>query len=121
MSSNILWNIGSTPAAQISMLGKITGLAMAPMAACSTFGTCLKFAMDAINRGERALNDMGLYGIRTTIPYYLEILNNPEFHSGSFNTGFIEAHPELTDYSFKRRRDDLAAALAVAVAAHAGL
>lgn len=76
---------------------------------------------DAINRGERALNDMGLYGIRTTIPYYLEILNNPEFRSGSFNTGFIEAHPELTDYSFKRRRDDLAAALAVAVAAHAGL
>jgi pyruvate carboxylase subunit A len=76
---------------------------------------------DAINRGERALNDMGLYGIRTTIPYYLEILNNPEFRSGSFNTGFIDAHPELSNYSYKRRRDDLAAALAVAVAAHAGL
>ena len=76
---------------------------------------------DALNRGERALRDMGLYGIRTTIPYYLEILQNPEFRSAEFNTGFIEAHPDLIDYSCKRRPDDKAAALAIAVAVHAGL
>jgi len=76
---------------------------------------------DVINRGERALRDMGLYGIRTTIPYYLEILRHPEFRSGQFNTGFVEAHPELINYSSKRRKDDLAAVIAVAVAAHAGL
>jgi len=76
---------------------------------------------DVINRGERALRDMGLYGIRTTIPYYLEILRHPEFRSGNFNTGFIEEHPDLIGYSCKRRPDDLAAALAIAVAAHAGL
>ena len=34
---------------------------------------------DAIKRGERALRDMGLFGIKTTIPYYLEILSHPEF------------------------------------------
>jgi 3-oxoacyl-[acyl-carrier-protein] synthase II len=52
VSTNLLWNIQNTPASQISMLGHITGLAFAPVAACSTFGVCLKLAMDAIRRGE---------------------------------------------------------------------
>jgi 3-oxoacyl-[acyl-carrier-protein] synthase II len=52
VSANVLWNIQNTPASQISMLGHITGLAYAPVAACSTFGVCLKLAMDAIQRGE---------------------------------------------------------------------
>jgi pyruvate carboxylase subunit A len=76
---------------------------------------------DEISRGERALRDMGVDGIRTTIPYYLEILRHPDFRSGSFNTGFVEAHPELTAYSNKRRKDELAGAIAAAIAAHAGL
>ena len=76
---------------------------------------------DAVNRGERALRDMGLYGIKTTVPYYLEILHHPEFRSGHFNTGFVEAHPELTEYSQKLSREDLALVLAAATAAHTGL
>lgn len=52
VSANLLWNIHSTPSAQISMLGRITGLAFAPVAACSTFAVTLKLAMDTITRGE---------------------------------------------------------------------
>lgn len=52
VSANVVWNLHNTPAAQISMLGKITGLAFSPVAACSTFGVALKLAMDAIERGE---------------------------------------------------------------------
>ena len=52
VSSNLLWNIHNTPAAQISMLGQITGSTFAPVAACSTFGYTLRLAMDAIDRGE---------------------------------------------------------------------
>jgi 3-oxoacyl-[acyl-carrier-protein] synthase II len=52
VSSNLVWNIWNTPAAQISMMGHISGLAFAPVAACSTFGVCLKLGMDAIRRGE---------------------------------------------------------------------
>lgn len=52
VTANVVWNLHNTPAAQISMLGKITGLAFAPVAACSTFGVTLKLAMDAIDRGE---------------------------------------------------------------------
>jgi pyruvate carboxylase subunit A len=76
---------------------------------------------DVINRGQRALDDMVVHGIRTTKPYYQEILNHPDFRAAHFNTSFVENHPELTKYSDKRNKEDLAAALAVAIAAHAGL
>lgn len=51
VSANVIWNIGNIPAAQVSMLGQITGLAFAPVAACSTFGVGLKLAIDAIRSG----------------------------------------------------------------------
>lgn len=76
---------------------------------------------ELLERSRRALNDMAIYGIKTTIPYYLEILNHPEFRSGSFDTGFVEAHPELINYSAKRRPEFLAAAVAAAIAVQAGL
>jgi 3-oxoacyl-(acyl-carrier-protein) synthase len=52
VSANLLWNIHNTPASQITMMGRITGLAFAPVAACATFGVTLKLAIDAIRRGE---------------------------------------------------------------------
>ena len=52
VSPNLLWNIANIPAAQISMIGKIHGASVAPVAACSTFGITLKMAVDAIERGE---------------------------------------------------------------------
>ncbi len=70
-----------------------------------------------LNRAVRALNDMGVYGVKTTIPYHLEILDSPEFRSGHFNTGFVEAHPELINYSIRRPARDIAAAMAAAIAA----
>ncbi len=48
VSPNMIWNIDNIAAAQISMLGGLTGMAMAPAAACSTFGVALKLAIDAI-------------------------------------------------------------------------
>ena len=74
-----------------------------------------------IERGRRALDDMALYGVKTTIPYYHEILKSPEFRSGRFNTGFVEAHPELLDYPVKYPREHVAAAISAALAAHLGL
>ncbi|HUS23478.1 MAG TPA: beta-ketoacyl synthase N-terminal-like domain-containing protein [Candidatus Binatia bacterium] len=52
VSPNLLWNISNIPAAQISMAGKITGAAIAPVAACASFGVTLKLAVDAINLGD---------------------------------------------------------------------
>ena len=72
-------------------------------------------------RARRALMDMGLHGVKTTKPYHLEILKTPEFREGRFDTGFIEQHPELINYSIRRPPADLAAAIAAAVAAHHAL
>jgi 3-oxoacyl-[acyl-carrier-protein] synthase II len=52
VSANLIWNIHNTPASQISILGRITGFAFAPVAACSTFGVALRLAMQAIERGD---------------------------------------------------------------------
>lgn len=76
---------------------------------------------DAIKRGERALKDTGLFGIKTTIPYYLEILRHPEFRAAAFNTGFVDKYPELVNYSNKPRPEVLASVIAAVMAAHTGL
>jgi 3-oxoacyl-[acyl-carrier-protein] synthase II len=52
VSADLIWNIHNMPAAQISILGKITGLSFAPVAACSTFGVALGLAMRAIQSGD---------------------------------------------------------------------
>ena len=74
-----------------------------------------------IDRAIRALRDIGVFGVKTTIPYHIEILRNAEFQSGRFDTGFVEAHPELINYSVRRSNREAAAAIAAALAANMGL
>ncbi len=74
-----------------------------------------------LRRAERALNDIGVYGVKTTIPYYLETLGVEEFREGKFDTSFVEDHPELVNYKTSRPTRELAAVVAAAVAAYSGL
>ena len=74
-----------------------------------------------IKRSQRALDDIRLSGIKTTIPYYRQILSHPDFRNGSFDTGFVEAHPELLNYPKERPREDMVLAIAAALAAHTGV
>lgn len=71
-------------------------------------------------RANRALRDMGVYGVRTTIPYYLEILRTKEFQDGHFDTAFVDMHPELVNYATSRSTREMAAVIAAAVAAYSG-
>ena len=57
---NLLWNIPNIPAAQISMIGHITGPAIAPLAACSGFSVSLKLAVDAIRSGQAKAAVIGM-------------------------------------------------------------
>jgi len=75
---------------------------------------------ELLDRSQRALADIGVYGVKTTIPYYQEILRTPDFRGGHFHTGFVEAHPELLDYPSRRPPQEMAAAIAAAIAAHMG-
>lgn len=74
-----------------------------------------------IERGRRALNDMLVYGVKTTIPYYQEILKHPDFRSGEFDTSFVESHPELNNYATAFPPELIAAAISAAIAAHEGI
>ncbi|WP_018862191.1 MULTISPECIES: acetyl-CoA carboxylase biotin carboxylase subunit [unclassified Thioalkalivibrio] len=76
---------------------------------------------DLLARSNRALRDMGVFGVKTTIPYHLAIVNHPDFRRADFNTGFIADHPELTNLPAKRSERQMAVAIAAAIAAHHGL
>ena len=52
VSPSLLWNIANIPAAQVSMIGKINGPTIAPVAACASFGVAVKLAADAIQAGD---------------------------------------------------------------------
>jgi pyruvate carboxylase subunit A len=76
---------------------------------------------ELLNRATRALLDTGVYGVKTTIPYHLEILKVPEFRAGSFDTGFVESHPELIDYKTSRPTRELTAVISAALSAQLGM
>jgi len=76
---------------------------------------------DAVARGIRALGDIGVFGVKTTIPYYVEILKNEKFIGADFNTSFVESNPELTDYNEELPPTVIAAAIGAAIAAHEGI
>lgn len=73
---------------------------------------------ELIRRSERALKDISVYGIKTTIPYQIEILSTESFRSGKIDTGFVEEHPELSNYSLRRPPRELAAVISAAISAH---
>ena len=74
----------------------------------------------AVARAARALRDTGVAGVKTTIPYHLQIIRTAEFRAGRFDTGFVEQHAELVDYTTRRPPAHIATAVAAAIAAHYG-
>ena len=88
---------------------------------------CAKLTVWALNwesvmqRGKRALNDIVVFGVKTTIPYYLEIMNNKQFKEANFNTSFVDDHPELINYQSQFPPELMAAAISAAIAAHEGI
>jgi len=45
---------------------------------------------EAINTMERALSEYVIEGIKTTIPFHLQLMRNEDFRAGNFTTKFIE-------------------------------
>lgn len=75
----------------------------------------------AVKRSQRALHEYDIRGIKTTLPFYRAIAESEVFLQGQFDTGFMDQHPELLQYKAFEPRENIAAAVAVAIAAHAGL
>src|SRR5210317_1680466 len=53
---------------------------------------------ETVDRLRRCLDNYVITGPKTTIPYYLNVVNDKDFQSGDFDTSFIETHPELIAY-----------------------
>jgi acetyl-CoA carboxylase biotin carboxylase subunit len=45
---------------------------------------------EAIKRMRRALQEFIVEGIKTTIPYHLQLMDDEGFQSGEFNTHYLE-------------------------------
>jgi pyruvate carboxylase subunit A len=73
-----------------------------------------------LGRARRALAELRLDGVKSTIPYYQALLDEADFRSGHFDTGYVAAHPELGAYHTGDAQRRKVAAIAAALTA-AGL
>jgi acetyl-CoA carboxylase biotin carboxylase subunit len=53
---------------------------------------------ETVSRVRRCLQNFEISGPKTTIPFYLNIVADPDFIKGDFNTSFLETHPQLFEY-----------------------
>ncbi len=60
VNPNLIWNIHSAPASQVTMIGGLLGPSFAPVGACSSFGVALKLAEDAIRSGRAKAAVVGM-------------------------------------------------------------
>ena len=53
---------------------------------------------ETVDRLRRCLNNFVIIGPKTTIPFYLRVIEDPDFKKGDFNTSFLDTHAYLLDY-----------------------
>jgi acetyl/propionyl-CoA carboxylase alpha subunit len=58
---------------------------------------------EAVDRLARALNGFVIIGVKTTIPYFQQILQEPDFIQMKFDTSYIDTHPDLLEYLEEER------------------
>lgn len=73
---------------------------------------------ETVDRMHRSLEEYVIRGVKTTIPFYKRIMQDPLFRSGQFDTTYIEKQLEQLNYRHERNRMDLVLAISAAVAAH---
>jgi pyruvate carboxylase len=66
---------------------------------------------EAVDRLRRTLNNFMIAGVKTTIPFYKQIVNDPDFIEQRFDTSYIETHPHLLAYQEDMRNVEKLASL----------
>src|SRR5207302_3072070 len=59
--------------------------------------------LDAARRMERCLQEFRVRGVKTNIPFLINLVTHPDFLEGHFTTRFLDETPEL--FQFKPRQD----------------
>jgi pyruvate carboxylase len=66
---------------------------------------------EAVDRLARALEGFLIIGVKSTIPYFQQIVNEPDFILMKFDTSYIDSHPQLLAYREEEREVDKIARL----------
>ncbi len=53
---------------------------------------------ETVSRMRRSLEEYVLRGVKTTIPFMMEIMQDRDFMAGHFDTSYLESHPDLFNY-----------------------
>jgi acetyl-CoA carboxylase biotin carboxylase subunit len=73
---------------------------------------------EAVNRLARTLKGFRIVGVKTTIPYFQQIVKDPDFQAMNFDTSYIDTHPHLLEYTEKEREVDKIARLIAEINAY---
>lgn len=76
---------------------------------------------ETVRRTHRSLEEFVLRGVKTTIPFLMKIMEEPDFRAGRFDTSYLDRHPILYTYEENLEPEDLIVALSAAIAAYEGL
>ena len=76
---------------------------------------------ETVRRTNRSLEEFLLRGIKTNIPFLKNIMEEPDFLSGKFDTSYLDSHPNLYEYDYALASEDLVVTLSAAIAAYEGL
>lgn len=71
----------------------------------------------AIARMKRALGELVIHGVETSVPFHLRVMEEDDFRTGDLTIGYVEEHPELLRPSAGEVR---LVALAAAMLEHSG-
>jgi pyruvate carboxylase len=53
---------------------------------------------ETVDRLRRCLHNFVITGPKTTIPFYLNLINHPDFKKGEFDTSFLDENEQLFEY-----------------------
>ncbi len=73
---------------------------------------------ETVRRMHRCLSEYVIRGVKTTIPYYKKVMEDPKFISGNFSTRYVEEQAEKLAYEHEKDAADAAIAIAAAIVAH---
>eukprot|EP01124_Arcella_intermedia_P026976 TRINITY_DN5194_c0_g1_i1.p1 TRINITY_DN5194_c0_g1~~TRINITY_DN5194_c0_g1_i1.p1 ORF type:complete len:1188 (-),score=247.95 TRINITY_DN5194_c0_g1_i1:6-3569(-) len=59
-----------------------------------------------VEKLHRALREFRVRGVKTNVPFILNVLENPDFIAGKLDTGFIASHPELFKFDSMLNRGE---------------
>jgi pyruvate carboxylase subunit A len=73
---------------------------------------------EAVDRLHRALKGFLILGVKTTIPFFNQIVHDPDFIMRRLDTSYIDEHPQLFEYQEEERGVDKIARLIAEINAH---